>query len=51
MTESGAVEPVDFAILREIAHGVPKSFPFHSITMHFSAPGFSDGPEMPISPD
>ncbi len=45
VTESGAVEPVDFAIVQEIARGVPKSFPFNSITVHFSAPGFSDGPE------
>jgi len=51
VSESGAFEPVEFAILREIAQGVPKSFPFHSITLHFSAPGFSDGPEIPITPD
>ena len=48
---SGAVEPVDFAILKEIARGVPKSFPCHGLTLHFSAPGFSDGPELPAAPD
>ncbi len=51
LTQSGTVEPVDFAILREIARGVPKSFPFHGVTLHFSAPGFSEGPELPASPD
>jgi len=51
LTASGAVEPVDFAILKEIARGVPKSFPFHGITLHFSAAGFSEGPELPAAPD
>ena len=45
-----AVEPVSFAILQEIARGVPKSFPFHAITFHLSAPGFSEGPELPAAP-
>jgi hypothetical protein len=48
---TGAVEPVDFAILAEIARGVPKSFPCRGIKLHFSAPGFSEGPELPASPD
>jgi len=48
---SGTVEPVDFAILKEIARGVPKSFPCHGITLHFSAPGFSEGPELPAAAD
>ena len=48
---SGTVEPVDFAILKEIAGGVPKSFPFHGISLHFSAAGFSEGPELPAAPD
>jgi len=47
---SDTVEPVDFATLREIAAGVPKSFPFHKALFHFSAPGFSEGPSMPASP-
>jgi hypothetical protein len=48
---SGAIEPVDFATLKEIARGVPKSFPCHGLTLHFSAPGFSDGPELAAAPD
>ena len=51
ITESGVVEPVDFAILREITRGVPRSFPFHVIALHFSALGFSEGPELPPVPD
>ncbi len=51
ITESGATEAVDFALLLEIARGVPRSFPFHALAMHFSAPGFSDGPELPPFPD
>jgi hypothetical protein len=49
---SGAAgEPVDFSILLEIARGVPKSFPFHNLTMHFSVPAFSAGTSMPPTPD
>jgi hypothetical protein len=51
ITESGATEPVDFALLLEIARGVPRSFPFHAIAIHFSARGFSEGPELPPFPD
>ncbi|WFU46070.1 hypothetical protein QA640_45770 (plasmid) [Bradyrhizobium sp. CB82] len=51
LTDSGAVAPIDFAILREIAHGVPRSFPCHRITLHFKAAGFSDGPELPPTAD
>jgi hypothetical protein len=40
----GSVEPVDFALLMEIAKGVPKSFPFAKALFHFAAPGFSEGP-------
>ena len=47
----GALEPVDFEILKEIAAGVPRSFPFHGVNLHFSAPGFSDGPQLPAMPD
>jgi hypothetical protein len=49
--ETGAAVPVDFAVLREIARGVPKSFPFQGATFHFSAGGFSEGPELPAAPD
>ncbi|WP_143106039.1 hypothetical protein [Bradyrhizobium sp. Gha] len=51
LTGSGAVAPIDFAILREIAHVVPRSFPCHRITLHFKAAGFSDGPELPPTAD
>jgi hypothetical protein len=47
LSPDGAIEPVAFAILARIAEGVPKSFPFHAARFHFSAPGFSDGPEVP----
>jgi hypothetical protein len=50
LTASG-VDPVDFAILTEIARGVPRSFPFHGISLHFSAAGFSEGPALPAIPD
>src|SRR5690349_9528083 len=49
--ESGGIAPVDFAILSEIARGVPKSFPFQRATFHFSTPGFSEGPEPATAPD
>lgn len=51
VSETGAVDPIDFAILREIAQGVPKSFPCHAISLHFSADGFSQGPQLPAVPD
>jgi hypothetical protein len=51
LSETGTVEAVDFAVLKEIARGVPKSFPFHGIKLHFSAPGFSSGPELPAAAD
>src|SRR6187401_2367201 len=34
----GAGEPVALATLLEIARGVPKSFPFHNVSLHFSIP-------------
>jgi hypothetical protein len=40
-------ETIDFGILLEIARGVPRSFPFHSIGIQFSVPAFSDGAELP----
>ena len=51
LATSGAIESVDFAILREIVRGIPKSFPFQKATFHFSAPGLSEGPELPAAPD
>ena len=51
LSATGTVEPASFAILEEIARGVPRSFPFHSLTFHFSAPGFSEGPELPAAVD
>jgi hypothetical protein len=51
LTPDGMVEAVDFSTLLEIARGVPKSFPFRTAQFHFSAPWFSEGPEMPASTD
>ena len=51
-TSSGAAgDPVDFSILLEIARGVPRSFPFHNLAMHFSVPAFSAGTSIPPTPD
>ncbi len=44
-----SAETIDFAILVEIARGVPRSFPFHSIGIQFSVPAFSDGAELPAA--
>ena len=50
-TNSGAPgETVDFAILLEIARGVPRSFPFHNVGIHFSVPAFSGATETPSTP-
>jgi hypothetical protein len=50
-TSSGAAgEAVDFAILVEIARGVPRSFPFHNLGIHFSVPAFSGTTAMPSMP-
>jgi hypothetical protein len=35
-------EPVDFSILLTIAAGVPRSFPFHNLSIHFQAPAFGE---------
>jgi hypothetical protein len=51
LTASGAIEPVDFAPLKEIAEGVPRSFPFRGISLHFSADGFSKAAPLPTVPD
>jgi hypothetical protein len=50
-TSSGtAEEAVDFAVLLEIARGVPRSFPFHNLRIHFSVPAFSGAAAMPSMP-
>ena len=36
--ESNAKDAVPFATLLEIARGVPRSFPFHGVSFHFSLP-------------
>jgi hypothetical protein len=47
-----AGEAVPFATLQAIAAGVPRSFPFHSIVIHFHSPEFGDlGPTNPLTPD
>jgi len=35
LSDGGAVTPIDFAIRKEIAQGVPRSFPCHRMTLHF----------------
>ncbi len=35
-------EAADFSMLRAIAAGVPRSYPFKSVVMHFHAPAFGD---------
>jgi hypothetical protein len=42
-----SVETIDFAILLEIARGVPRSFPFHNIGIQFPITAFSDGAAIP----
>jgi hypothetical protein len=41
-------DQVDFAILLEVARGVPRSFPFHHLAIHFFAPAFSGKSAMPL---
>jgi hypothetical protein len=45
-----AGETVDFAILLEIARGVPRSFPFHNLGIHFWVPAFSGTTAVPSMP-
>jgi hypothetical protein len=45
-----AGEAVDFAILLEIARGVPRSYPFHNLGIHFYVPAFSGASAMPLMP-
>ncbi|HVO98861.1 MAG TPA: hypothetical protein VMT15_12375 [Bryobacteraceae bacterium] len=35
-------EPVPYATIQAIAAGVPRSFPFHNVSIHFHAPEFGD---------
>src|SRR5688572_11130882 len=35
-----AGQPLPFATLATIAGGVPRSFPFHNISIHFKSPAF-----------
>jgi hypothetical protein len=46
-----STETVDFALIRDILAGVPRSLPFHSVSVNFCAPDFSEGPELPPTPD
>jgi hypothetical protein len=39
----GAGEVISFSTLLEVARGVPKSFPFHNVSLHFAMPLLSDG--------
>jgi len=39
---AGSGESVPYATLQEIAAGVPRSFPFHSVVLHFYAPEFGE---------
>src|SRR5215831_10460754 len=41
--EDKVIEGVGFELLLEIARGVPRSFPFHGVSFHFSLPEFTDG--------
>jgi hypothetical protein len=43
-------DQVDFAVLLEIARGVPRSFPFHHLAIHFFAPAFSGTSGIPLMP-
>lgn len=47
---AGAGEQVDFAVLAEIARGVPKSFPFHVAGIRFALPVFAGGTDLPVYP-
>jgi hypothetical protein len=49
--DAGATaDQVNFATLLEIARGVPRSFPFHSLSIHFFVPAFSGTSAMPLMP-
>jgi hypothetical protein len=44
-------ETIDFATLVEIARGVPRSFPFNNVGLHFSVPAFSGATASPLLHD
>src|SRR5262245_6902005 len=46
-TSPRAGETLEFATLLAIAKGVPRSFPFHSLAIHFKSPAF--GVALPIA--
>jgi len=43
-----AGEAVPFPTLAAIAAGVPRSFPFHNVAMHFYSPEFGELPTVPV---
>jgi hypothetical protein len=45
----GSAEPIDPAIVQAIADGVPRSFPFHRITIHLAIPGFGEWDALPTA--
>jgi hypothetical protein len=44
---SGAGEEIPYSTLQAIAAGVPRSFPFHSVVLHFHSPEFGDVAPIP----
>ncbi len=46
----GTGDQIDFAIILEIARGVPRSFPFHNLRIQFFVPAFSAMTPMPSMP-
>ena len=53
LTGAVSVEAASFSSIQAIATGVPRSFPFHSVTLHFHAPAFGDmeigGPQVGVT--
>jgi hypothetical protein len=43
-------EPLPYATLQSLAAGVPRSFPFGQVSLHFSTPEFGDTPSTPAKP-
>jgi hypothetical protein len=46
-----AGQPLPYTTLQAIAAGVPRSFPFHGIALHFTAPEFGEIPHNPLLPN
>ena len=42
ISNDGSGEAVPFATLQAIAAGVPRSFPFHQLVLHFASPAFGE---------